>query len=67
VQSAGLTSGTHYVNPQSVILEVSEAVGLALQNFHFGVKAFGDSVIAGEAPHAGNLLAPEVQRIAELD
>jgi len=38
-----------------------------VEDFHFGVEAFGDSVVAAEAPHAGNLLAPGVQRIAELD
>jgi hypothetical protein len=30
-------------------LEVAEAVGLALQDFHFGVEAFGNSIVPGEA------------------
>jgi hypothetical protein len=46
-------------------LEVSEAVRLALQNFHFRVKAFGDAVATGEAPHGGDLLAPGIERIAQ--
>jgi hypothetical protein len=40
---------------------------LALQDFHFGMEAFGDSVVAGEAPHAGDLLPPGMQDMAELD
>jgi len=47
-------------------LEISESVCLALQDFHFGMEAFGDSVVAGEAPHAGDLLAPCMERFAEL-
>jgi hypothetical protein len=31
---------------------------LALEDFHFGVEAFGDAVVAGEAPHAGDFLSP---------
>jgi len=30
------------------------------------VEALGDAVVAGEAPHGDNLLAPAVQGIAEL-
>ena len=39
-----LISRTHYLNSQSVVIEVSKAIGLALQNFHFGVEGLS-------APH----------------
>ena len=29
------------------------------------MEAFGDAVVAGEAPHASDLLAPGMERIAE--
>ena len=48
----------HYPNSQSVVLEVAKAVGLALQNFHFVVKPFDDSIITGESPHGGGFLGP---------
>jgi hypothetical protein len=31
-------SRTHYPNSQSVVLDVSKAVSLALEDFHFGVE-----------------------------
>ena len=31
----------------------------------FGMKTFGDSVVAGEAPHGSDLVAPGVERVAE--
>ena len=58
---------THYLNPQSVIVEVSEAVSLALENFHFGVESFGDSVVSGEAPHAGDFVAPGKECLSQGD
>ena len=36
-----------------------------MQDLHLGVEAFGDSVVAGEAPHGSDLLAPGVQRVAQ--
>jgi len=48
-------------------LEVSEAISLSLEDFHFGMEAFCDSVVAGEAPHASDLLSPGMKRLAELD
>jgi len=48
-------------------LEVAKAVGLALQDFHFGVETFRNSVIAGETPHGGNLAGPGGQSLAEGD
>jgi len=38
---------------------------LALEKFHFGVEALGDSVVAGEAPHASDFLAPAMKSVAE--
>jgi len=32
-------------------VEIAGSVRLALQNFHFGVEAFGNAVIPDEAPH----------------
>ena len=58
---------TQYLNPYSVVLEVSEAVGLALEDFHFGVEAFGDAVVSCESPHGGDFLSPRMEGITELD
>ena len=55
---------SHYPNAQSV-LEVSKPVSLTRENFYFVVKAFGDVVIAGEAPHGGDFFSPGIKRIAE--
>jgi hypothetical protein len=60
-----LTDLRNYLNPQPVVLKVSETICLPLQDFHFGVEAFGDSVVAGEAPHGRDFLARSVQSIAE--
>ena len=43
---------------QAVVFKGSEAVGSALDEFHFSVEALGDGVVAGVAPHAGYLLGP---------
>ena len=40
---------------------------MTLEDFHFGVEFFGDSVVAGEAPHSGDFFAPGMEHIAELD
>ena len=48
-------------------MEIAEAEGLATDQFHFGVKAFGDPVIAGEAPHRGDLVLPTGEGFAERD
>jgi hypothetical protein len=47
-------------------LKVPKAISLALENFHFGVKAFGDAVVACEAPHAGDFLSPGMECVTEL-
>ena len=50
---------------EAVVIEVSEAVGAALDEFHFAVEAFGDAVVAGEAPHADDLLRPIMEGLGE--
>jgi hypothetical protein len=62
-----LISRTQYLNSQAIVVEVSETVGLALQDFHFGVEAFGDAVVAGEAPHGGDLVLPGMKGVAQLN
>ena len=48
-------------------MEVSEAEGLALEDLHFGVETFGDGVVSGEAPHAGDFFSPGMKSVAELN
>ena len=48
------------------MVEVAKAIGLTLEDLHLGVKALGDSVVAGEGPHGGDFFAPGMQGIAEL-
>ena len=48
-------------------MEVPKAVGLALEDFHFGVETFGDSIVTSEAPHGGNLAGPGLKGIAQRD
>jgi hypothetical protein len=48
-------------------LKVAKAVSLGLQDFHLGVKPFGDSVVTSEAPHGGDLAGPGGQSLAERD
>ena len=43
---------------QAVVVKVSEAVGAALDEFHFSVEAFGDGVGFTEAPHGGDGFGP---------
>jgi hypothetical protein len=47
--------------------EVAKAVCLALKHFHFGVETLGNSIVAGETPHGGNLAGPGGQSLAERD
>jgi len=37
---------------------ITEAVRLSVDELHFVVKAFGDAVVAGEAPHGDDFLGP---------
>src|ERR1700722_1471446 len=50
---------------QAVIFEGFEAVRPALYQLHFPVEALGDAVVAGEAPHAGDLLGPVAKGLGE--
>ena len=50
---------------QAVVVKVFEAVGAALDVFHFSVEAFGDAVVFGEAPHSGDFLLPVGQCFGE--
>jgi hypothetical protein len=43
-------------DPQAVVIEVSEAVSAALEEFHFLVEAFGNAIVFGKPPHAVNAL-----------
>jgi len=43
---------------QAVVGKVSEAIGTALDEFHLAMEAFGNAVVAGEAPHAHDLFSP---------
>ena len=58
---------THYLNSESVVVEVAEAISLSLQDVHFGVETFGDAVVACEPPHRANLLRPGSERFSESD
>ena len=37
---------------QAVVVKVFEAICTALNEFHFTVEAFGNTIASGEAPHA---------------
>lgn len=50
---------------QAVVFEVSQAVSSALDEFHFSVVAFGDAVVAAEAPHPHDFFFPVFQGLAE--
>ena len=52
---------------QAVVVEVSEAVGTALDEFHFSVDAFGYAIVFGEMPHAGDFLLPTLERLGQGD
>ena len=47
-------------------MEVSKAVGLRLKDFHLGMEALSNSVVAGEAPHTSDFISPSEQRLAQL-
>ena len=38
-----------------------------MEDFHFGMEAFGDSIVSGEPPHGGDFVSPGVKRIAQLN
>jgi hypothetical protein len=43
-----LISRTQYLNSQSIVIEVSETISLTLKDFHFGMEALGNDVVARE-------------------
>ena len=43
---------------EAVIFKVSEAIGAALDKFHFSMEALGDGVGLTEAPHGGDGFGP---------
>ena len=38
---------------------------MSVDQFHLGMEASGDAVVAGEAPHQSDFVAPVVQRFAQ--
>lgn len=50
---------------ESVVFEVFKSVGAALDELHFAVEAFGDPVVLGEAPHAGDGFHPVPEGLGE--
>ena len=50
---------------QAVVVEVSEAEGPALDEFHLAMEALGDAVVSGEAPHGDKRLSPSVEGRAQ--
>jgi hypothetical protein len=49
-----------------VVFEVAEAVALPIDELHLVVEAFGDAIIADEAPYGDDLLAPGMRGLAQL-
>ena len=45
-------------DPEAVVFEVFKFVSSSLDELHFAVEAFGDIVVSGEEPHAGDALHP---------
>ena len=52
-------------NANAVVLEVPEAVSPALDELHFAVKAFGNTIVFCKSPHAGNGIDPGLQGLGE--
>jgi len=50
---------------EAVVVKVSEDVGTALYRLHLSMEAFGDTIVFGEAPHAGDLLLPGAQGLGQ--
>jgi hypothetical protein len=38
-----------------------------LDEFHFSMEAFGDAIVFGETPHAGDFLLLAVERLGQGD
>ena len=43
---------------EAVAVEVFEAISSTLNELHFAMEAFGNSIVTSEAPHAGNGFEP---------
>jgi hypothetical protein len=56
--------GTKHLHSSAVVFEVPEAVCLSADGLHLVVTAFGDGVVAGEAPQACDLFGPGMERVA---
>ena len=50
---------------QAVVVEISEAIGAGLDEFHFSVEAFGDGVVFGEAPHGDEGILPILEGFSQ--
>ena len=50
---------------EAVVVKISEAVGTALDELHLSMEALGNTVVFGEAPHAGDLLLPGAQSLGQ--
>ena len=57
--------GTFKQDPETIILEVSEAIGSSLNEFHLAMEAFRDAVAPREAPHADDGHKPLAERIGK--
>src|SRR5579883_2307222 len=58
---------TQHLHTLTVVFEVAEAERLSAYGLHFVVESFGDPIGFGEAPHAGDLFSPGVERVAQSD
>ena len=43
---------------EAVVVAVFEAISSTLNELHFAMEAFGNSIVTSEAPHAGNGFEP---------
>lgn len=50
---------------QAVVIEIPEAIRTSLDELHLAVESFGDPVVAGETPHAGDRLDPVIEGVGE--
>lgn len=50
---------------EAVVFEVFKSVGSSLDEFHFAMEAFGDPVVLGEAPHAGDGFHPVPEGLSQ--
>jgi hypothetical protein len=53
-------------NAKSIIVKVSKAASAALDEFHFSVEAFSDTIVFSKAPHGGNGFDPLFEGLGEV-